>query len=616
MEDKQPSLIRRFFRGFWTTLNFTRTLTLNFTFLIFILLLLSTIFSNAIKLQPNTALVISPKGKIVEQYTADATDRAFANLFGDKIHEVQLRDILHAIDASAKDSRIKHLVIIPDQITSAGISTLREIGAAIDNFKKTGKKVFAISNGMSQKEYYLASHADQVFLHPEGGLLIEGLGRYQNYYKDALDKLAVDVHVFRVGEYKSAVEPFILNKASREAREADLFWMNDVWSHFLVDIGKQRNIETAVLFNTVNQFPELLKEKKGDLAEVALKQKLVDKLMTRDQARDFLITQGEKDEENKTFRQIDLKNYVALLEHETLPVSSGDKIAVVVAEGEIVGGDQPPGMVGGDSTARLIRKAREDEDVKAIVLRVNSPGGEVFASEVIRREVELTKGVKKPIVVSMGNVAASGGYWISMNADEIWAEPTTITGSIGIFGLFMSIPNTLAKIGVHTDGVGTTPLAGAFDARLPLDPRVGEMIQTVIDKGYRDFITRVAKARNKTPEEIDTVARGRVWSGSQAKERGLVDQLGGLNDAIVAAAKRATLDKNYHIDYVEKELTPWQHFLLSFSNEAHAYMGKAFDLGLPKTWIQQEELRQQLKLLKTLDSDKIGVFAYCFCEVK
>lgn len=616
MTDKQPGLIRRFFRGIGATITFTRRLFANLIFLIFVLIFFSAIFGSITKLEPGTALVFNPQGKIVEQYTADARDRAIANLFGDKIQEVQLRDILHALDAAAKDSRIKNLVIIPDEITSAGISTLREIGKAIDDFKKSGKRVFAISNGMSQTEYYLASHADEILLHPEGGLLIEGLGRYRNYYKDALDKLGIDVHVFRVGEYKSAVEPFILNQSSKEAREADLSWMNDVWSNFLADIGAQRKIDTTTLSDTINNFPELLKASNGDLADVAIKQKLVDKLMTRDEAREFLIGEGEKDQSNNTFRQINLKNYAALLGRETIPKFDGNKVAIVVAEGEIVSGDQPPGMVGGDSTARLLRKAREDDNVKAVILRVNSPGGEVFASELIRREVELTKIAKKPIVVSMGNVAASGGYWISMNADEIWAEPTTITGSIGIFGLFMTVPNTLAKIGVHTDGVGTTPLAGALDPRLPLDPKIGDMIQTVINKGYRDFITRVGNARNKTPEEIDAVARGRVWSGAQAKESGLVDHLGGLNEAIAAAAKRAHLGTNYHIDYVEKELSGWEHFLLSLSNEAHAYMGRAFDSGLPQSWLGNDELHQQLKLLKTLDSQKIGVFAYCFCEIK
>src|SRR5581483_2335830 len=341
-------------------------------------------------------------------------------------------------------------------------------------------------------------------------------------------------HLFRVGEYKSAAEPYVRNDSSAEAKEADLYWMNGIWGDYLKDVAAARKLDPAALTADIQNYPDLIKSTNGDLAALALKEKLVDKLATRDEARAMLVEKGVA--EHKTFRQIDFQDYARLVEREQA-IDTRPQVAVVVAEGEIVDGDQAPGTVGGDSTSRLIRQAREDDAVKAVVLRVNSPGGEVFASELIRREVELTRTAGKPVVVSMGDVAASGGYWISMNANRIFAEPTTITGSIGIFGLIANFPDTLAKIGVHTDGVGTTPFAGAFDVRRPLDPKIGDVIQTVIDKGYRDFVGNVAKARNKKPEEIDAIARGRVWSGEQAKERGLVDELGGLNDAAAAAAQ-------------------------------------------------------------------------------
>jgi protease-4 len=327
----------------------------------------------------------------------------------------------------------------------------------------------------------------------------------------------------------------------------------------------------------------------------------------------MLITKGVRD--RKTFRQVEFEDYLTLVQRERLP-DTRPRIAVVVAEGEILGGDQPPGTVGGQSTADLIRSAREDDHVRAVVLRVNSPGGDAFASELIRREIELTKQAQKPVIVSMGDVAASGGYWISMNGDRIYAEPTTITGSIGIFGLFMNVPSTLAKIGVHTDGVGTTKFAGALDVRRALDPNVGELIQSIIDHGYQRFIGRVAAARHKTPEEIDAIARGRVWSGEQAKERGLVDELGGLDDAVAAAATAAKLGDNYRVQYVEKELSAWERFALSLSSDALARGTRTLLPEAARVLFAQSEVAGQLKLLGALDGNKLGVFAYCFCEIR
>ena len=298
------------------------------------------------------------------------------------------------------------------------------------------------------------------------------------------------------------------------------------------------------------------------------------------------------------------------------PIDTRPQVGVVVAQGEISDGDQPAGSVGGESTAKLVRQARENKNIKAVVLRVNSPGGSAFASELIRREVELTKAAGKPVIVSMGDVAASGGYWISMNGDQIFAEPTTITGSIGIFGLFMNFPKTLAKINVHTDGVGTTPLAGALDPRRALDPKVGDIIQSIIDKGYQNFITKVAAARKKKPEEIDAIARGRVWSGTQAKERGLVDQLGGLREAAAAAAQAAKLGDNYQVRYVENSMSTWERFVVSLSNDATAHIAQGLVPESMRTLLAQPDVQSQLKLLRSLDSNKVGVFAYCFCEIK
>jgi len=614
MAERKHGLIVGLFVGLWNLVNFARRLVFNAIFVFLVIVFYLAFSSGAGKLQDRTALVLNPKGRIVEQYSSAPAQRAFASAFGDKVKEVQLRDILQAIDGAAKDAHIERLVVVPDEIEGAGMASLREIGAAIERFKAAGKEVIAFSNGMTQSQYYLAAHANQILLHPDGDVLLEGLGRYRTFYKEALDKLGVDVHLFRVGEFKSAAEPFIRNDASPESKEADLYWMNGVWSDYLADIGAARKLEPKVIAAQIDNYATSIKAANGDIAKLALEQKLVDQLATRDQAVELLIGKGVR--EKKTFRQIDFQDYAAIVQREKLVDMARPQVAVVVAEGEILSGDQPPGSIGGESTAKLVRSAREDNRVRAIVLRVNSPGGDAFASELIRREIELTKAAHKPVIVSMGDVAASGGYWISMNGDQIFAEPSTITGSIGIFGLFMSIPNTLSKIGVHTDGVGTTKFAGALDVRRPLDPNIGELIQSIIDRGYERFISRVAAARHKTPQEVDAIARGRVWSGEQAKERGLVDQIGGLNDAVAAAATAANLGANYRVNYVEKELSTWERFAVSMSSDA---LVRWSGVALPeaaRVLLEQPEIDGQLKLLRALDGNKVGVFAYCFCEIR
>jgi protease-4 len=598
--------------GSWRLLDFTRRIVVNLIFLGLVIGLLLAWRDGTPRLREHTALLLDPKGHIVEQYSSDAAQRALAGAFGEKVHEVQLRDILRAIDAAAEDPQIERIVLEPDQIEHPGLATLREIGAALERFKAKGKEVIAISDGMDQGQYYLAAHANRILLHPDSmqGVLLTGFGLYRSYFKDALDRLGVDVHLFRVGEYKSFAEPYVRNDASPEAREADRYWLNGVWTDYLAEIAAARRLDVAELTRRIDEYAAAIAAARGDLAQLALDSKLVDELATADQARDYLIARGARDQH--TFRQIEFSDYAARVQRSAR-FTGTTEVAVVVAQGEILPGDQPPGTVGGESTAKLLRQAREDDAIKAVVLRVNSPGGDAFASELIRREVELTKQAHKPVVVSMGDVAASGGYWISMDADAIYAEPTTITGSIGIFGLFLTVPNTLAKIGVHTDGVGTTRWADALDPRRPLDPDVGAMIQNLIDKGYRDFVGKVAAARHKSPAEIDAVARGRVWSGAQARERGLVDELGGLTEAIAGAAERAHLGKDFRVRYLEKPLSAWERLALSFNEDALAEVGKRL---LPAARLIPPDVAAQGRLLQALRPNQVGVLAYCFCELR
>jgi protease-4 len=469
--------------------------------------------------------------------------------------ETLLKDVVDAIEAAKDDGRIQALVLDLHAFAGARMTKLHDVRDAILDFKATGKRVVAVSDSYEQDGYYLAAFADEVLMNKMGLVLLEGFGRYKMYYKDGIDRLGVDVHVFRVGEFKSAVEPYLRDDMSPEAKEANLEWLGDLWRIYLEDVAQARGIPVERLEEYATEFPRLIEEADGVTADAALESGLVDAALTRIEMRERLIELVGEDEETHSYNQIASCQYLETLDDDRFGrKAKGDRVGVVVARGTILDGSHPPGTIGGDSTAALIRQARNNEDIKAIVLRVDSGGGSAFASEVIRRECERARADGKPVIASMGSVAASGGYWISTSSDQIWAHPSTITGSIGIFGVIPTYQRPLAEyLGVRVDGVGTAPLAG-FRPDRELSDDVAVTIQRVIDQGYRDFLARVADSRGMTTDEVDTIARGRVWSGEDAYELGLVDNLGDLNDAIAAAAELAELGDDYEVTYVEKEL--------------------------------------------------------------
>lgn len=622
---RQRGPIARFFIWIWNAMNFTRRLVFNLLFFGFIIALLVVLNAGG-RTKPiadRTTLVIAPEGQLVEQYSCDQVSRAFAQATNSNdCKEVQLRDVLAALDGARTDKRIERVLLRPDKMAFSGYASIREVADAVAAVRKAGKQVIAFGENFEQAQYLLAAQADEVYLDPMGGLLLEGLGRYTQYYRQALqDKLGVDVHVFKVGEYKSAVEPFVLDGASPQAKEADLYWMNDIWQRYLGDVARLRKLSPQQLAGDVDSAPAGIEAAGGDLAKYALDRKLVDGLKTAEEVETLLAQRGVADRDAEGgFRNIDLATYTTHLGTLVSPVDERPQVAIVVAEGAITGGEQPAGTIGGQSTADLLRAARDDDSVHAVVLRVDSPGGEVFASEQIRREVVALRDAGKPVVASMGDLAASGGYWISMDADRIFADPSTITGSIGIFGMFPTIPRTLDKIGVHTDGVGTTRLAGAFDITRPLAPEVGQVIQSVIEKGYRDFTGKVAAARKQPVEKIDEVARGRVWSGAQARERGLVDAPGGIDEAVADAAQRAKLGKkdDYRVRYFERPSTPFERF---FSGLAQSRMGAAWmrespwlaGLLMNQTPQAQRDLRFVQGMLQPSPGTPVKALAYCFC---
>ncbi|MBX3726077.1 MAG: signal peptide peptidase SppA [Xanthomonadales bacterium] len=617
MTATRPGPVRRFLVGTWRTLDFTRRFILTVLFLFLVAVLLAAALKAPLKVQPRSVLVIAPVGQLVEEYSASAIDRALARMTGQDVPEVRLRDLLRALDAAAGDDRIERVLLRLDRFAGGGLASLREVGGAIDRVRASGKEVIAYGDSFGQGGYYLAARAGEVYLHPFGIALVEGLGRFRTYYARAFEKLGIEVRLFRVGEFKSAGEPYIRNEASPEALEADRYWMNDLWQRWLAEVGQARGLAPAALQASVDGFPERLEAAAGDFARVTLEAGLVDDLKTADQVRALLIERGVADRDGHSFRQVSMADYLEVLGRENgADGEPGAPVAIVVAEGEIIDGETGGGMVGGVSTSALIRAAREDEDVRALVLRVDSPGGGVFPSEQIRREVELTRAAGKTVVVSMGDLAASGGYWISMDADRIVADPSTITGSIGVFGLWFNAPETMDRLGLNTDGTGTTALAGLFDPTRPFDPRAGRIIQSSVDNFYREFIGKISAARGQAADAVDQVARGRVWSGAQAHERGLVDQLGGLQDALAHARSLAGLPDDAPFRYVERELGTFERFMQNLGGSALAHAARGAGLYLPGTWLP-EGVRSDLARAQALVTQRgqlpWSVQAHCLC---
>ncbi len=546
------------FRFGWRVLDTSRRVVVNLLFLLLVVALaVAYATSGPRKLADKTALVLDLRGTLVEQDAGSPRDLALARVRGDSRSETRLRDVLTVLKASAADPRISSVLLITDELHGAGLPMLHEVALALERFKASGKPVIAWGSRYDQRQYYLAAHASQVYLHPMGQVMLEGFGGYRNYYRDALDKLGVSVNVLKVGSFKSFGEPYTANGPSREAAEADNYVLDALWTGFVADVEKARKLPEGTIMAGINKLPELIKAAGGDTAKLALGNKLVDGLKTRDELREAMLKLGAREDSGKTFRQVGMDEYLAQVKQ---PLTGG-AVGVVVAMGDITDGQANAGQIGGLSTAALVRQAREDDNVKAVVLRVDSPGGSAFGAELIRRELELTRAAGKPVVVSMGNVAASGGYWISMAADEVVADASTVTGSIGVFTLLPTADKAMDKLGVHTSGNTTTWLRGAYDPRRPLDPRLADVIQSGITHIYMDFTTKAAQARKTTQPKIDAVAQGRVWTGQQAKERGLVDTVGSYEDALKSAAKRARLGDEYRVAYIERGISRFDKLL-------------------------------------------------------
>ncbi|GAK87685.1 signal peptide peptidase SppA [Vibrio ponticus] len=492
------------------------------------------------------------------------------------------------------------------------LTKLRYIAKAINEFKASGKPVYAVSDFYNQSQYYLASYADKIYLAPDGAVLIKGYSAYSMYYKTLLEKLDINTHVFRVGTYKSAIEPFIRNDMSDEAKESASRWLGQLWGAFVDDVATNRSIDAKTLNPSMDEFVELVKSADGDLALLSKKLGLVDELATRQQVRQAMIEVFGSDG-NDSYPYVDYYEY-----RSSMPASfnfNDNDVAIVVASGAIMDGSQPRGAVGGDTVASLLREARNDNKVKAVVLRVDSPGGSAFASEVIRNEIEAIKQAGKPVVVSMSSVAASGGYWIAMSADKIVAQPTTITGSIGIFSVITTFEKGLNNIGVYTDGIGTSPLSG-IGMTTGIPDKAADAIQLGIEHGYNRFINLVSSNRDIPLNKMEGIAEGRVWTGQDAMNLGLVDKMGDFDDAIALAAELAELE-SYNIYWVEEPLTPAQQFLQDFMNQVRVSLGLDISALIPAALQPAaKQITQDMGLLNSFNDPK-GQYTFCLnCQVQ
>jgi len=555
--------VARLLRGVWRFLDGLRK-ALQLVLLVAIFAVLWAATRHPLPLVPSgAALVVRPEGRLVEQLSGSPFDRSLGALTGDHEPETLVRDVVDAIKAAAKDERIKVLVLDPAQLSGTGLTKLRAVGDAVQEFRKTGKKVLAYARYATQEQYYLMAQADEAYLEPSGAIGVIGFAAYGLYFHDALERLGVEVNVFRVGTHKSFVEPYTRQDMSPADREQTEGWLKPLWQAYATGVETARKLPAGTVDAYVNEAVPALKAAGGDAARLAEQRRLVDGRKTALEFEQLLIGLVGEDRATHSYNAIDHAEYLLAAHPEAaLTRHPAGEVTVLVAAGNIVDGERPAGEIGGDSFAEIVRGARYDDDVKAVVLRIDSGGGSMLASEVIRQEIAALKAAGKPVVASFSSVAASGGYYIAMDADEIWATPTTITGSIGVFGLVPTFAKTLAKIGVASDGVATSPIAGAMHLERSLPAEEKELLQTGVEHAYHDFVARVAAARHKTAAEIEQIAEGHVWIAPDAARLGLVDHLGDLDGAVQAAAKLAKLAPGkYEVTFREKELT-WRERLL------------------------------------------------------
>ncbi len=612
------NLIRRMLASIWRGLNGLRKV-LHLVLMLFIFLVFFGAMAGTPPIMPNkAALFIQPSGVLVEQLEGDPFDRALTELLGDTPPQTLVQDIVDALEFARTDERITAVHLELSMLASGGLNKLQRVADAIDAFQESGKPVVASGDYFAQQGYYLAAHADELYLHPEGLVLLQGYGSYRNYFKDAIDLLRIDWNVFKVGTHKSFVEPYTRMDMSPEDRESRSRLINQFWNTYQQDVVTARGLPAGAIDDYAQNMVERVGSANGDTAAAARDMGLVDDLLTRIALRDRIMEYAGADSEDEAlYSSVSMRDYLGQMRLLHKPRKKAENVAIVVAAGEILDGSQPPGTVGGDSAAALLRKALQDESVKAVVLRVDSPGGSAFASEVIANEIEALQEAGKPVVASMSSVAASGGYWISAGADKVIASPSTVTGSIGVFGMIPTFQRSLATLGVATDGVATTPWVRALRPDLEMTDSTKQLVQMLVENVYDDFVSRVSEHRGLDKQTVDSIGQGQVWTGTDALENGLVDQLGGLDDAVAVAAGLVGLEEGtYSRKTIEPELSPTQQMIVDFLTIAKtAGIDPGSFVSEPAPVAVFANQLQKLLAGVTKFNDPRGVYSHCFCEI-
>lgn len=603
----------------WRALDGLRRVIHLFLMLAVLALVLAALAGRPAKLPDAFALVVSPEGVLVEQYSGDAVSRALDSAQGLGRTQTLVSDLVEAIDAAATDSRVKVLHLELDFFGGGSLDKLEQVALALERFRAAGKQVIAAAVGLSHAQYYLAAHADEILVDPNGGIVFQGFGFYRNYYRAALEKASVDWYVFSAGEAKSLGDPYVRDDMSPAERENLQPVADGLWAAWRDTVAAARGLAPDLLDDYVERFLPRLRAAGGDLARVALDAGLADRISTLPEVEQYLADAGGADRHGN-YRGIHSDEYLAALRARPAARSAADNdrsaVALLVARGMILPGTQPPGSIGDESLRELLAHAREDDAIRAVVLRIDSGGGSQFAAEAILHELELLRVAGKPLVVSMGGMAASGGYLMALAADEIWAHPTTVTGSIGVVAMVPNFGRLLERLGVGVDGVGTHRFSGDFRLDRPFSPEAREILDVMVDGAYERFLGQVGAARQLARDEVLPMAEGRVWLGEVALEAGLVDHLGTLDDALAAAATLAGIEEDYRVELLEPELGFSERLLVSLlSRSAQFGLGAAW----PRSWFDRlpVAMRSLLAEIERLEgfADPRGLYYYCFCDI-
>ena len=601
----------------WSFLGLLRKVIGMAGFLVVLVFLISLFSSRLPTIHNNSVLIVDPQGRLVDQLQGDAYERAVNEVFGEITNEVLVDDVVEALYYAKNDPRITLIVLRLDQLSGGGLSKLERIGIALDEVRESGKKIIAYADYYSQESYYLAARVNEIYLHPEGIFFPDGYSFYSNYYKDLINKIKVDWNIFRAGAYKTAVEPFIRNNMSAESMDSRSRIAGNLWNKYETDVISVRNLSDKSISNYARDLLDDIEKEKTNVASIAYEMNLFDGLLTEDQV-DLQISE-ELNIAKVDFNEhtIAFNDYLAVMRLDENSVDYEDNIAIIVASGEILNGKQAPGLIGGESTAMLLKKALYDKSIHGVMLKIDSPGGSAFASEQILEQIIALQAAQKPVVVLMGSVAASGGYWIAMSADKIFASPVTITGSIGVFAMFPTLQNSLAELGIYTDGSGTNQWSGSFRVDREMSSEVKRLVQSQVDYGYDEFINKVSKHRNIPKDTVRTVAEGQIWTGAEALDNGLIDALGGFNDALNEIEALTNLSETeYGLIYLQQEISPTESLAISFLNTLHSLditflkpssMSPAFD------YLNSQIEQFMLPWMRF--NDPKGLYAYCFCEL-